>query len=215
LPAEPWEDTDVAHGIVHRHLYSSTVTGDERDYYVDTPPGFDPKAKTKYPVLFLVRGFSGYTNEWTAMGHANLILDNLSAQGKSKAMIVVMPSGYGAPKILDLGWGQPLPEKYRLNRDNFTAVLLEEIIPRIEKEYPVGKDREHRAIAGFSMGGALSLYVGLNHIDQFAWIAAMSAGILKDPDSIFPRLSTKEANKLRLLWIACPPAFPAADLPLY
>jgi len=202
-PAEPWEDTNVPHGVVHRHMYSSAVTGDQRDYHVYTPPGFDPKAKTKYPVLYLLHGFSDYSDAWIAMGHANFILDNLIAQGKSKPMIVVMPSGYGTPKILNLGWEQQPLESIQSNLDNFAAVLMQEIIPRIEKQYPVSRDGEQRAIAGLSMGGAESLYVGLNHIDQFAWIGAMSAAIRYHLDEAFPKLSAKEAKRLRLLWISC------------
>jgi enterochelin esterase-like enzyme len=201
--AEPWEETEVSHGVVQRYLYASKIRGDESDYYVYTPPGFDARAKTKYPVLYLLHGYSDYTNAWTVMGHAQLILDNLIAQGKSKAMIVVMPSGYGWPKVLEAGWGKQPEEDRVRNRDNFAAMLLEEIIPRIEKQYPVWKDGTHRAIAGLSMGGGESLYVGLNHSGQFAWIGSMSAGMLEKPETNFASMNVEEAKKVKLLWIAC------------
>ena len=96
----PWEIGDVPHGLVHHHFYKSGVVGDERDFYVYTPPGYDPKAKRSYPVLYLLHGFSDDASGWTAVGRANVILDNLIAQGKAKAMMMVMPLGYGAPEIV-------------------------------------------------------------------------------------------------------------------
>src|SRR5581483_1511216 len=101
----PWEVNDVPHGIVHQHFYKSGVVGDERDFYVYTPPGYEAKSKTKYPVLYLLHGFSDDASGWTAVGRANVILDNLIAQGKAKPMVVVMPLGYGAPEILSYGFG--------------------------------------------------------------------------------------------------------------
>jgi enterochelin esterase-like enzyme len=201
--AELWEQTKVPHGVVQWHLYASKIRGDESDYYVYTPPGVDARAKTKYPVLYLLHGYSDYTNAWIVMGHAQFILDNLIAQGKSKPMIVVMPSGYGWPKVLEAGWGKQPEEDRVRNRDNFAAILLEEIIPRIEKQYPVWKDGGHRAIAGLSMGGGESLYVGLNHPGQFAWIGSMSAGMLEKPETNFANLNVEEAKNVKLLWIAC------------
>ena len=79
-----WEIGDVPHGLVHHHFYKSGVVGDERDFYVYTPPGYDPRAKQSYPVLYLLHGFSDDASGWTAVGRANVILDNLIAQGKAK-----------------------------------------------------------------------------------------------------------------------------------
>lgn len=202
-PAEAWEETEVPHGEVHHRFYTSRIVGDRRDFYVYTPPGFKAKGKTKYPVLYLLHGYSDFANAWTVMGHANFILDNLIAQGKAKPMIVVMPLGYGAPKLLDHGWKNlGHDELWRTNIEKFADVLLTEVIPQVEQEYPVKKDRESRAVAGLSMGGAETLYTGLNHIDQFAWMAPLSSAIFDDPAKTFPSLDAKQAEKIKLLWIA-------------
>jgi enterochelin esterase-like enzyme len=118
-------------------------------------------------------------------------------------MIVVMPSGYGWPRVLEAGWGKQPEEDRVRNRDNFAAILRDEIIPRIEKQYPVWKDGAHRAIAGLSMGGGESLYVGLNHPGQFAWIGSMSAGMLDKPETNFASMNVEEVKKVKLLWTAC------------
>ena len=99
----PWEVNDVPHGALHRHFYKSGVVGDNRDFYVYTPPGYDPDVKRPalYPVLYLLHGFSDDASGWTAVGRTNVILDNLIAQGKAKPMLVVMPLGYGALEMLD------------------------------------------------------------------------------------------------------------------
>ncbi len=96
----PWEMNNVPHGTIHRHFYRSGVVGDDRDYYVYTPAGYDPKANRLYPVLYLLHGFSDDASGWTAVGRAHVILDNLIAQGKAKPMLLVMPLGYGAPEIV-------------------------------------------------------------------------------------------------------------------
>jgi enterochelin esterase family protein len=200
---ESWEEATVPHGTVQHRFYSSKILGNDSDFYVYTPPGFDPRATTKYPVLYLLHGYSDMANGWTVMGRANFILDNLIAQAKAKPMIVVMPLGYGAPKLLEKGWHLDHDALWNTNIERFSDVLLDEIIPQIEHEYPVEASSNARAIAGLSMGGAESLYVGLNHVDHFAWIAPMSAAVFDDPASMFPKLDQKQAAKIKLLWIAC------------
>jgi enterochelin esterase family protein len=91
----PWEVSEVPHGEIHHHFYKSAIAEDDRNYYVYTPPNYDPVAKETYPVLYLLHGYSDDASAWTAVGHANVILDNLIAQGKAKAMVVVMPLGMG------------------------------------------------------------------------------------------------------------------------
>ncbi len=203
-PAATWEETDVPHGELHRHFYTSKIVGDRRDFFVYTPPGFDAKKKTKYPVLYLLHGYSDYADAWPVMGKANFILDNLIAQGKAKPMIVVMPLGYGAPRLLENGWKHVGgSELWQQNIEKFADTLVTEVIPQVEAEYPVIKDRKGRAIAGLSMGGAETLYTGLNHLDTFAWMGAMSSAIFDDPAKNFPGLDAKSAEKIKLLWIAC------------
>jgi enterochelin esterase family protein len=200
-----WEVADVPHGVVHHHFYKSAVVGDQRDYYVYTPPGFDPKAKAKYPVFYLLHGYSDGADGWSAVGQANVILDNLIAQGKVKPMIVVMPLGYGASEMLKLKWNSwQHPEVRQQNFDNFRKALLTEVIPQVESAYPVSAKPEDRAIAGLSMGGAESLLTGLNNIDKFAYVGAFSSGGLPDGYATsFPELSAKQAAQLKALWIAC------------
>ena len=204
-PLQPWEVSDVPHGIVHHHFYKSAVVGDDRDYYVYTPAGYDAAAKKTYPVLYLLHGFSDDASGWTAVGHMNVILDNIIAQGKVKPMIVVMPLGYGTMEVIRMGWGvwnrTDLRDK---NFANFREALLTEVMPRAESEYRIEQNRNSRAIAGLSMGGSESLLTGLNNLDKFAWIGAFSSGGIPDEfEKDFPGLDAKANEQLKLLWIAC------------
>ena len=207
-PSTPWEVNDLPHGVIHEHFYRSRVVGDDRNYYVYTPPGYDPRGKQRYPVLYLLHGYTGDSNEWLVGGHANVILDNLIAQGKSKPMIVVMTLGYGAPEIVErtpvFASAFKDASLRQRNFDKFRESLLEEVIPAVEKEYRASTDRASRAIAGLSMGGAESLLVGLNTPKKFGWIGAFSSGGLSDDFSKdFPHLDTTAISQLHLLWIAC------------
>jgi enterochelin esterase family protein len=201
----PWDLNDVPHGEVHHHFYRSKVAEDDRDYYVYTPAGYDAKAKKTYPVLYLLHGFSDDASGWTAVGHANVIFDNLIARGKAKPMIVVMPLGYGTMEMIRLGWGAWDHTDVRdRNFEKFRETLLTEVMPQVEGEYRVNKDRKARAIAGLSMGGSESLLTGLNNLDKFAWVGAFSSGgIPEDFPKDFPALDAKTNQQLHLLWIAC------------
>jgi enterochelin esterase family protein len=201
----PWEAGDGPHGVVHRHFYTSAVVGDRRDYYVYTPPGYDPTAPTKYPVLYLLHGFGQESRSWTQVGFANVILDNLIDEGKAKPMIVVMPVGYGGADIL-VGFGKVYWDDELRNRNfaRFTAALLSEVIPQVQKQYRVLDDRNARAIAGLSMGGAESLQTGLNNLDEFSWIGSFSSGGLRTNFAQeFPALNASQNQRIHLLWVAC------------
>ena len=205
-PSLPWETNNVPHGVLHHHFYSSRVVGDDRDYYVYTPPAYDVETKQRYPVLYLLHGYSDDASGWSAVGRANIILDNLIAQGKAKPMLVVMPLGYGTMEMVRVGWGGIFnhPEVREQNLTKFRDALLTEVMPKVENEYRVAKDRDSRAIAGLSMGGSESLLTGLNNLDKFAWVGAFSAGGLPDPfEKDFPGLDSKANQQLKLLWIAC------------
>ena len=201
----PWEVGDVPHGEIHHHFYKSAVVGDQRDFYVYTPPGYDARGKQSYPVLYLLHGFSDDASGWTAVGRAHVIMDNLIAQGKTKPMLMVMPLGYGAPEILRGGFGAFDNAELRdRNFAKFTEALLSEVLPRVESAYLVNKDRNSRAIAGLSMGGSESLLTGLNNLDKFAWVGAFSSGgIPEEFDKDFPKLDAKANDQLKVLWIAC------------
>jgi len=195
----------VPRGEIHHHFYKSAVAGDERDFYVYTPPAYDPAGKKAYPVLYLLHGFSDDASGWTAVGHANVIFDNLIAQGKAKPMIVVMPLGYGTMEFVHRGWGVWDQAALRdQNLTKFSNALLGEVMPRVASEYRVINDRNSHAIAGLSMGGSESLLTGLNNVEQFAWIGSFSAGGLPGPfEKDFPALDAKMGQQLRVLWIAC------------
>lgn len=204
---EPWDLTDVPHGELHIHAYTTHVAlglpSNQSDYFVYTPPGYNPSAKTVYPVLYLLHGWSGMADGWTIEGKANLILDNLIAQGKAKPMVVVMPLGYGDTAFLkDYGlWGND--EAIEHNLSLYSQTLLTEIMPRVESEYRISKDRNGRAIAGLSMGGLEALSIGLKNTDKFAYIGGFSAAVHR-PAFIksLPVLTPKSAN-LKVLWVAC------------
>lgn len=204
----PWETTNIPHGVVHRHFYHSKMANEDRDFFVYTPPAYSADSKTDYPVLYLLHGFSDDASGWTAVGRANVILDNLINQGKAKPMIVVMPLGYGDFDVIRQHLSPTSADDKDLSRRNlsrFTDILLSEIVPQIESTYRVKRDRESRAIAGLSMGGAESLLTGLNHLDQFAWIGAFSSGgiDLRSFDQEFPNADQGVNSRLKLLWIAC------------
>jgi enterochelin esterase-like enzyme len=202
-PSLPWEIANVPHGEIHHHFYRSGVVSDDRDFFVYTPPGYDPRGKQTYPVLYLLHGNSQDASAWTAIGRANVILDNLIAQGKAKPMIVVTPLGYGVLEVL-APWAGDLALRQR-NVHRFREALLTEVIPRVEAEYLIIKDRNSRAIAGLSMGGAESLLTGLNTLNEFAWIGSFSAGavLTEEFDKQFPALDSKVNEKLHVLWVAC------------
>jgi enterochelin esterase-like enzyme len=200
-----WETNNVPHGVIHHHFYKSEVVGDDRDYYVYTPPGYDASGKTQYPVLYLLHGYSDDASAWTSVGLANIVLDNLMAQRKAKPMLIVMPLGYGAPEILArTGAAFRDRDLVKRNYDKFREALFNEVMPEVERKYRISQDRNSRAIAGLSMGGAESLYTGLNALDRFAWVGAFSSGGLsEDFAADFPALDEKANAQLKLVWIAC------------
>jgi enterochelin esterase family protein len=186
---------------VHHHFYKSAIGGDSRDLFVYTPPGYESSATTRYPVLYLLHGFSDDATAWTAVGQAHVILDNLIARNTARPMIVAMPLGYGAPEIVHMAQrDEAIGNK---NVDRFGEMMLSEIIPQVERSYRAAAERGSRAIAGLSMGGSESLTVGLNHLDRFSAVGAFSAGLRDDFDQRFPHLASNANTQLKTLWIAC------------
>jgi enterochelin esterase-like enzyme len=197
-----WDPQNVPHGVLHHHFYRSVTLDRQSDYYLYTPPNYDPK--TKYPVLYLLHGYSDDASGWTAVGRAHVILDNLIAQGKAKPMIVVMPLGYGTMEMITRQWDAW--QDHALVQRNFslyTQILLQEIKPLVETQYSISPDRQDHAIAGLSMGGGESVLTGLNHLDEFAYVGAFSSAVQDmNYDQSFPSL-TKNRDQLKLLWVAC------------
>ena len=193
------EKTGIAQGKIETVTYNSKTVGTKRKALVYTPPGFS-KSK-KYPVLYLLHGIGGDELEWFNNGKPQVILDNLYAEGKLTPMIVVLPNGRAIKD--DRATGNIMaPDKVE-GFAIFEKDLLNDLIPFIEKTYPVIKNRESRAIAGLSMGGGQSLNFGLGNLDKFAWVGGFSsAPNTKAPEVLVPN---PEATKqqLKLLWISC------------
>ncbi|MBI4910644.1 MAG: esterase [Acidobacteria bacterium] len=211
----------IARGAITRHFYHSAVAGDDRDFWVYTPAGYDPKRNEPYPVFFLLHGLGDEANSWIENGAANVILDNLIAQGRAKPMIMVNTLGYGYAN-----GPQGAMREGMLNA--YAKTAIEEVLPLVEKSYHASKDRTQRAIAGLSMGGAEAVYTGLNHLDKFAWIGSFSGAYVMwprertapAPDAapgarrmpqitpeavakVFPKLEAKANTQIKLLWITC------------
>ena len=200
VPGEPpslWDArTDVPHGSLEIVWHNSQVTGDARHYYVYTPPGYDPTAATRYPVLYLIHGNGGLPSDWSAAGRANFMADNLIAAQRMLPMIIVMPSGHAVP------FGGPQGQ----NGATFDRYLTEEVIPAVDKKFRVAPGAANRAIMGLSMGGLHAIRTGLGHLDLFASVGGFSSGTVADFDTRFKDLLADAAGtnaKLKLLWIGC------------
>jgi enterochelin esterase-like enzyme len=190
--------TGIAHGKVDTIFYSSKTVGVKRKALVYTPPQFS-KGK-KYPVLYLLHGIGGDEKEWLKGASPQVIFDNLYADKKLAPMIVVMPNGRAMKD--DRAIGNVFDSAKVQAFSVFEEDLLNDLIPFIEKKYPVIKDRDHRAIAGLSMGGGQSLNFGLGNLDKFAWIGGFSsAPNTKIPEQLIP--DTAPTQPLKLLWISC------------
>jgi enterochelin esterase-like enzyme len=190
---------NIPHGRIDSIYYHSETVGTDRRAIIYTPPGYP--VKEKYPVLYLLHGIGGTETEWLKGGQPQVILDNLYARGRIEPMIVVMPNGR-AMKDDSPGENIFAPDKQAAFA-TFEMDLLNDLIPFMEKNYPVIPDREHRALAGLSMGGGQSLNFGLGNLDWFAWVGAFSAAPnTKPPEELLPDPETAK-EKLKLLWISC------------
>ncbi|MEO6849542.1 MAG: alpha/beta hydrolase-fold protein [Mucilaginibacter sp.] len=190
---------NIAHGRIDTITYPSKTVGVNRRALIYTPPGYSKK--NKYPVLYLLHGIGGDEKEWYDQGSPQVILDNLYADAKIEPMIVVLPNGRAVKD--DSAKGNIMaPDKVQ-GFATFEKDLLNDLIPYIQKKFPVYTDREHRAIAGLSMGGGQSLNFGLGNLDKFAWVGSFSAAPnTKTPQELLP--NPEEAKqKLKLLWISC------------
>lgn len=199
------KNSDLATGGLVHHTYRSALAGDDRDYFVYTPYGYDPHAERVYPVLYLLHGYSDTADAWITLGHANKTLDSLIAQGKAEPMIVVMPLCYRTPEVRALGWaGLRDPNLRQIKFKKLEGILVNELIPAVEKEHRVSTGRESRAIAGLSLGGAESLYIGLNALDRFAWIGGFSpVALVGNFNEAFPGFDDRKNSQVSLLWISC------------
>lgn len=196
-PADISEEKDVPHGKLEMIEYDSKSIGTTRRMQVYTPPGYTKDKK--YPVLYLLHGIGGDETEWERFAHPNSLLDNLIAEGKAAPMIVVMPNGRAQKN--DRAEGNVFASAPAFSA--FEKDLLEDVIPTIESRYAVHSDREHRALAGLSMGGGQALNFGLAHLDTFAWIGAFSAAPNTKPAAELVSDPEDARRQLKLLWLAC------------
>ena len=167
----------VPHGEVRMVLYESAAMGVNRYLWVYTPPGYDTSSAT-YPVFYLLHGNGETQSGWVANGRANIILDNLIADGKAAPMVVVMPHGHPiqSASVGPFALVPPAGEPGMLNFTLFTRELLDQIVPFVERRYRVYADAEHRAIGGLSMGAFQSVEIGLAHPELFRYVLAYSGG---------------------------------------
>jgi enterochelin esterase-like enzyme len=188
---------EIPHGKLEMIEYDSKSVGARRKMQVYTPPGYSPDKK--YPVLYLLHGIGGDETEWTRFAAPNLLMDNLLAEGRAVPMILVLPNGRAQKNDRAEGnvyAGAPAFAAFEQD-------LLQDVIPTIEKRYSVQADREHRGLAGLSMGGGQSLNFGLAHLDTFAWVGGFSsAPNTKPPKELLPD-TTAAREKLKMLWVSC------------
>lgn len=204
---------NVPHGEVRTKWYLSKISGEWRRAIVYTPPGYDDHSAAHYPVLILQHGSGEDETGWTHQGRAQFILDNLIAAGKARPMIVVMDRGYaqraGTPPM-------PGPTGWLQNHTSFEDVVVHDLIPMIDASYRTIPDREHRAMAGLSMGGMQTLFITLEHLDLFAYIGSFSGSIIPnirtangtpqpfDPNTAYGGAFSDPAQfnkRVKLLWL--------------
>lgn len=179
---------DVPHGNVQQILFPSKSTNTSRRAFVYTPPGYEKDKSKKYPVLYLQHGWGEDETAWSNQGHANLIMDNLIAEGKIKPFIIVMT--YGMTN--ELGWGHLRDFKV----DSFQTVLVDELIPYVDANFRTLSDPAHRAMAGLSMGGFETHAITLNKPNVFSYYGLLSGGIYT-PEEL------QGKAKPKLIFISC------------
>jgi len=187
----------VPHGDVREHWFYSEITGEFRRMYVYTPPGYDKNYTTKYPVLYLQHGAGELEMEWTHSGKANFILDNLIAEGKAQPMIIVMNNGF-ATRPGQPGQTQNMGSRWAA----FGDMLIKEVIPDVDKNYRTIADKEHRAMAGLSMGGMQTFTIGLKNLNTFSYLGIFSGVPTNYNELIKDAVDQGTAfnQKVKLLW---------------
>lgn len=185
---------NVPHGKITYKYYHSDL-GFDRPMCVYTPAGYDPAGKEKYPVLYLIHGMTDTYETWWKVGRANVILDNLIAQGLAKKMIVVMPYANPYPEMIQ----RKLAERYDpMNTEIVVKEIINNVKPYIEENYKVLTDADHRAVAGFSLGGRQALATGFGHPDMFHYVCAFAPAIFgEEYKANFSNGVYADANKIK------------------
>ncbi len=179
---------DVAHGYVQQILFPSKSTNTSRRAFVYTPPGYGKDKNKRYPVLYLQHGWGEDETAWSNQGHANLIMDNLIAEGKIQPFIIVMT--YGMTN--EIKWGQ----LRSFDITPFQTVLVDELIPYVDANFNTIADQPHRAMAGLSMGGMETKSITLNKPEVFSHYALLSGGVYAPED-------IKDKSKVKLIFLSC------------
>ena len=208
---------NVAHGSVRIETYHSKSLGVPRTIWVYTPPGYD-RGNTRYPVFYLLHGAGNTDSSWILTGRANLILDNLIAEGKARPMILVHPFGYArqgvglgpevtpAPGAADPGAAAPAARGGGAGGSQptpFARDLLNDVVPFVERTFRVLPGSANRALGGLSMGGGQTIQIGFANPDLFPWLVIMSAGS-NNADTTYPDFFNAAVTnkKIKLLWMS-------------
>ncbi len=179
-----YDAREVPHGAITRHIYTSQVTGGERDLYVYTPPGYD--RTRSYPVLYLVGGSGELPHNWMYDGRVNFIMDNLLAEGRAEPMIIAIPNN----QVIHRNH----PQHVELTFDIFAREMREHVIPLVDAHYSTIASPHGRALSGLSMGGRHTMYVGFNNLDLFGSFGVLSAGDVTAEETLADFLNDPEAN---------------------
>lgn len=206
--AEVFQLNETPHGNISQVWYDSPTLGTDRRMYVYTPPGYT-SGSDSYPVLYLLHGAGGDEDAWSSLGRANLILDNLIASGKSKPMIVVMTNGnaWQSSTLRNIP-GQPARtrENAGLFQGKFEKSIVDDVIPYIEKNFRVKADKDHRALAGLSMGGGHTITASITYPGTFGYIGVFSSGIFDanaDMAEMEKKFAALKASGVNKYWVAC------------
>ena len=186
--ADYYKVNDVPHGTVSKVWYDSPTLGMDRRMTIYTPLGYE-KGDRRYPVFYLLHGMGGDENAWSELGRATQILDNLIARGEAEPMIVVMTNGNvdmeGAPGETSLGFTRPTTQLPKTMEGTFER-HFPDVVRYVDSNYRTIADKEHRAIAGLSMGGFHSLHISKEYPDMFDYVGLFSAAILPREGAVSP-----------------------------
>jgi enterochelin esterase-like enzyme len=178
-----YEVKDVPHGEIRQFRYYSTVTQSWRRAFVYTPPDYDTNLKARYPVLLIEHGGGEDERGWAVQGRTDIIMDNLIAEKKAVPMIVVMDNFYAhKPGENPASQAPPAGTAPITTVPTFGEVVVKDMLPALDKRYRTLTDRDHRAIAGLSMGAAYAMQVGLDNLDTFSYFGAFSGTVMRDLD---------------------------------
>mgnify|MGYP003575177464 CR=1 FL=1 len=198
---------DVPHGVVQRLEYQSKATNKAREAIVYLPPGYD-RGTDRYPVLYLLHGAGGDESVWNERMRANVILDNLIADGELDPLVVVMPHSF--TNRIPTDQRPRTAGAYKTEMEEFAIDFVSDLVPLVESRYRVAADRAHRAIAGNSMGGGQALSLGLSHPEMFSSVASFSAAMQIANSPAWGGIDMNEAltnadaiNELDILWVGC------------